>query len=81
MAKIPVVPPHGTGAIKTQANERSHLPNTVEVLSVPDTPSVLLKIEVNDYTSVYPLALPTAMQLAKALRQAVDDYLNGPETE
>ena len=81
MTAIPIVPPHGTQAIKDSANEKSHLPSALEVLLVPDTPTVALKIEVNGYTSVYPLSLPTAMQLAKGLRQAVCRYLNGPETE
>ena len=78
---IPIAPTHGTDIIKDRANERVLHPSKVTVQRVPHTPTVLLKIQTEGYTAVYPLALPTAMQLAKALRRAVFVYLNGPEKE
>lgn len=81
MAKIPVLRLHGTGGLKDTKDERVHLPSTVEVKLVPDTPTVLLAIEENGYTAIYPLSLPTALRLAEGLRQAVCVYLRGPETE
>ena len=81
VTNIPIATLGNTDSIKTSANEQVLRPNRVEVLLEPHIPAVSLKIEMNDRTVIYPLSLPTVMQLAKCLRRTVCDYLNGSETE
>lgn len=81
MTNIPIVPPHGTNTIRTEANERVHLPESLSARLEHGNPCISLRIEVAGYTSIYPLSPPTAKRLAKELRQAVRLYLDGPEME
>ena len=82
MADIPILPTFGVESIAGRGERVLH-PTKVLVRSEPRVPTLCLDIEVNGYSHVYPLSLPTATLLAKELRQAVRQYLNGaePETE
>ena len=80
MAKIPIMP-IGRVVSNDPLAETILDPKSLEVSRELDTGIFLVRIGLGDHAQVVPLSAPTAMQLGRALRRAVRDYLNGPEKE